>query len=398
MSMRFLIAITTFCLFAFSSQNIKEYIQANVHQIKSINPSNTNFKDLYPLKKAIGDARVVMLCEQEHADAPCFLAKTRIIKFLHEELDFDVLAFESDFFGLNKGLGTRDEVNTKDMLDNIYWIWSSCIQTSELFNYINDQVGQRDPLIITGFDCRHALAYSKDHFVSKFDSLLKSSNIPFYSSSYPRFKTILIDVIDKEYKSKFSQKEQEFFKKCLDTIQYQLMQVTNEDNIFWHQEIKSLKAHAENAWAGLGGKNNIRDRQMADNLLWLVQQKYPNKKIIVWAHNFHIAKNINQRQHTVKPPFVVMGMEVYKELKEDVYIIGFNSYSGKSAKGMSNPKTYMVDKPRKECFENWIKAKGYEYAFIDLSEYQNKSNTSDNYFKMKGLTHYSEVGNWTNIF
>ena len=30
---------------------------------------------------------------------------------------------------------------------------------------------------------------------------------------------------------------------------------------------------------------------MGNNLLWLIQEKYPDKKIIVWAANFHITKN-----------------------------------------------------------------------------------------------------------
>ena len=32
---------------------------------------------------------------------------------------------------------------------------------------------------------------------------------------------------------------------------------------------------------------SMRDEQMADNLLWYVKQ-YPNRKIIVWAHNVHV--------------------------------------------------------------------------------------------------------------
>ena len=35
----------------------------------------------------------------------------------------------------------------------------------------------------------------------------------------------------------------------------------------------------------------IRGRQMSENLKWLVNKKFPNQKIIVWAHNAPCEKN-----------------------------------------------------------------------------------------------------------
>lgn len=36
--------------------------------------------------------------------------------------------------------------------------------------------------------------------------------------------------------------------------------------------------------------NYIRDLAMAEHLTWLAEEMYPDKKIIVWGHNYHLRK------------------------------------------------------------------------------------------------------------
>lgn len=57
-----------------------------------------DFSDLMPLKALIGSARVVALGEQSHGDGSTFKAKCRLVRFLHQEMNFDVLAWESGLF------------------------------------------------------------------------------------------------------------------------------------------------------------------------------------------------------------------------------------------------------------------------------------------------------------
>src|SRR2546421_4659909 len=68
--------------------------------VRSIDPADDDFSDLAPLRDLIGDARVVQLGEQSHGDGATFYAKARLIRFLHERMGFDVLAWESGMLDL----------------------------------------------------------------------------------------------------------------------------------------------------------------------------------------------------------------------------------------------------------------------------------------------------------
>ncbi|MFL5542988.1 MAG: hypothetical protein ACJ8J0_28675, partial [Longimicrobiaceae bacterium] len=79
-----------------------KWLQANAHPIRSLDVADRDFSDLEPLKAAIGSSRVVLLGEQSHGDGTTFLAKARLIAFLHQEMGFDVLAWESGIWDVHR--------------------------------------------------------------------------------------------------------------------------------------------------------------------------------------------------------------------------------------------------------------------------------------------------------
>lgn len=82
----------------FASTNISAaaqntWLKQNTKEIKSL--TSEDYSDLAFLKPLLKDKTVVSLGENFHRVAEYSDVKTRLIKYLHEELDFDVIAFES---------------------------------------------------------------------------------------------------------------------------------------------------------------------------------------------------------------------------------------------------------------------------------------------------------------
>src|SRR3954469_19426885 len=74
------------------------WLKAHAITVADVSPDNKNFSDLAPLKTVLKDVRIVMLGEAAHGEGNVISAKIRLIEFLHEQMDFDMLVFESGFY------------------------------------------------------------------------------------------------------------------------------------------------------------------------------------------------------------------------------------------------------------------------------------------------------------
>ena len=70
-----------------------KWVQGNAVSLESVKPGHS-FDDLRPVKKIIGDARIVCLGESRHDAREHFLFKHRMIEFLVAEMGFTLFAME----------------------------------------------------------------------------------------------------------------------------------------------------------------------------------------------------------------------------------------------------------------------------------------------------------------
>jgi erythromycin esterase len=106
-----------------------------------------------------------------------------------------------------------------------------------------------------------------------------------------------------------------------------------------------------------------RDIGMANNVNFLLDSLYPDKKVIVWAHNFHIRKD---GQAVAPSRLHNMGSWVAVLRRAETYTVGFYMYRGTAANNYR--QVYSVLTPREaNTLETILYRARLRYAFYDVA-------------------------------
>jgi erythromycin esterase-like protein len=143
---------------------------------------------------------------------------------------------------------------------------------------------------------------------------------------------------------------------------------------------------------------------MASNLLWIADQKYAGRKIIVWANNQHVSKNNEHLEVLLntnrKTPATTMGNELARIFENELFTIGFTSMEARPAEvDETNAATAEIrTSSRNDWYTNVLRSSGYEYAFSDFRTISTHEDL-DASFIMRGWSYQYEMkGNWFKVF
>jgi len=123
------------------------------------------------------------------------------------------------------------------------------------------------------------------------------------------------------------------------------------------------------------GLVQLRDRQMARAFRWLAQERFPGRRIIVWAATAHLTRNTN----TLVPvdrdwdyrDAEHMGDTVHADFGADLYTIAVTSHHGTIGRlwppgAGRESRVDEIDPPLAGSFEDLAHRAGLERAFVDL--------------------------------
>ena len=167
------IAALPFCSAQDSTGAIEKAIAAQAIRLDTVEAGH-GFADMQPLKKVVGNARIVALGEATHGTREFFQLKHRMLEFLATEMGFTIFSIEAN---MPEAYRLNDYVlygrgNPKELLRGMYfWTWD----TEEVLDMILwmrefNQSG-KGRVEFTGFDMQtpDVALQIVDDFVAKFD-------------------------------------------------------------------------------------------------------------------------------------------------------------------------------------------------------------------------------------
>ncbi|MFY2308791.1 erythromycin esterase family protein [Lysinibacillus fusiformis] len=373
----------------------KTWVNDHAYSLTSIQPETASskkipsnkFEDLAMLKPLLHDKRIVFLGESSHGVAQFNLAKTRLIQFLHQEMGYNVLAFESGLGDVMNAQGKIDkQAALQTMKDAIFGVWWTK-ETLPLFEYAKTTQATEKPLVLAGFDIQQQGAFTNGDWLQNPQLAQQFSDaekqLAEWSSSkdlkgYQKEKTAIINVY-KQVKAQVQTKEKELQKAYPNELQIvKLMERTLADRIRLADEyveltIQSTIEMEQSKYESFLTTMEWRDQAMMENLLWLAEEVYPTEKFIVWAHNDHIRK---AQSDVMGSPYPVklMGERLPYIYKKYSYVLGLYMTSGETANNMG--ETMPVLPPIKGSIEDIVSSANQPYTFIDLRNRQNERGNS----------------------
>lgn len=351
---------------------------------------------LEALDEAVGGARVVLLGEQSHGDGAAFAAKARMVEHLHRKHGFGVLAFEADFYALERAWPrARSAADVAALRRHVYGFWREG-PIEPLWDLVRERLGSEQPLVVTGIDTRHSGAYPKAEVATGLEAHLAERDIR-PGPGWPRFRKLLVDMLEREYGHRVDAGDRMHFMEQLMQLGEQLTGA-DEESAFWRQELRNLSWTARNAWGFEG-----RDEGMGRNLAWLATERYPHEKIVVWAHNFHLVRSAAALDANHPPyarerekyPGAPLGEVAARELGNAVRSIAFVA-----GRGWHTPNAWSGDvvtraeivPPPTGSLEGALLARDLVSGYLDLRHL-------DDRFTMNGIEHGVPVtAPWDRIF
>jgi erythromycin esterase len=358
-----------------------EWAKTAPHPIKSIDPAETDFDDLEPLGKAIGDSRIVFLGEQTHGDGATFGAKTRLIRYLHSRCGFDVLAFESGLIDCEKAWAAfrKAEHTPPECFEmGVFPVWAKSQQMQPLIAYLAKSAKGKKPLQLCGFDCQFTGSGARGELAGDVAGIIGRLPEDTYTRKQQGELCAAFDRLTDT--ARFPQPEElELVAGFRDKVL-----ALRAGEKFKAEELTTWKLWFENLQAAIDVKNadkekagSLRDARMAKNVLALATEKYPNRKIIVWAASYHLMRNPTTIDTIVvkesggikrEPTYLnstIMGDEVCKKLGREIYSIGFLAAEGEW-KLMQTKEATPVPEPRKGSLDDLLNRAEQKNAFVDL--------------------------------
>lgn len=393
--------LSLFCIF-FSCSN--KSIETRISE--KFQASNDYYDCIKMLGQQAKDKKIVILGECGHGDGRSFKIRSEIVRYLDSVGNYTlVLEGMNPFDGaiLNGELPVMIINESQlNIYNSWYGLWSQTKEASELVDAMDKKQIDFYGMDINPTYCNYyQIAYLSNLFYS--DSVMKRNLF-----DYDWKKLLEIDRnIHNNNDSLIKESDYQYYDSSLLAMKDRL----NNEDVSFNKEtisllIDNMLSFSNHAKCGFSDTDDfcincgikIRDKQMADNVAWYISH-HPEKKIIIWAANFHGAKEISQIRYGKEPnpdlyeEYTLLGEHLERMFPEQVYSVAFTSGSGEV--GYFNQEESYPIQPDSTSLEFALLHDGIEYGYLDFGS---NPELEDVPFHSTLLGYHDKVGKWAKSF
>jgi erythromycin esterase len=335
--------------------------------IRSIAPDDDDFEDLEPLRESLQGVRLVLLGEGDHYSGTDIEAKSRLVRFLHREMGFDLLAFESSAYGMAVAWDSiRAGAAAKPSFARGAWpFWARAAQMQPLIEYIEREASGDRPLEVAGFDVQFIRPGSGEHFAEDVADFLEERGIGgvLADRSSPEW-----GVLESLGMMRYKIGEERYpdvplrrsVLRALDEAAARVAEMDDDRARLWAEILRSTGAEARMNFDRAEGASiheaaRHRNDRMGEHLLWLATERHPVRKIIAWAGSAHLMRLLDIPPAAGVGPS--MGQRVWEALGPESFVFVTTYLEGANAVPDQHP---LAD------FEKLMVQAGFEYGVLDL--------------------------------
>ncbi len=290
--------------------SVKKWLINNAIHLRTVEAGN-GFDDMQPLKKLIDSAKIVSLGEASHGTREFFQLKHRMLEFLVNEMEFNIFGMEAtmlEAFDINEyvlsGKGDPEKAlaglysgfwNTEEILEMIKWMRqynADSLHAKKVKFYGFDDGSQDFPTSPRAVKVILEYLHKVDpNQAVRSEKILAVVSNPLTSSNFWDLPSEKKESVAAEIST------------ILRLIDERKLDYCNGRSIIeWtivKQHARILQQIIDSELVPLDSEKNIyaflakRDSAMAENIRWILDHEGPGAKMVVWAHNGHIANDID---------------------------------------------------------------------------------------------------------
>ena len=331
-------------------------LDKNVHWINS--ESLSSIDGWQVIDDFIENKSIILLGEFNHETPEVFEIKNGLIKYLHERHGFNTILFEAGIGELIIPNNQKESMTPNQMTYGFFSYWRTK-EVQDLMAYV-----QKEEMEIAGFDVQRFGRSFSNHLIDEVSKLNMDTLL--YQSIEKQFGKIQGKLTKRNAKYD-SLKDQTNSLIDRYIILLDALESNDEANMLLIKRTLKNRIHyltfrlqflKDKDWSQRWME---RDSMMAENVTWLLDNFYKNERVIIYAHNFHIAKH-NKKEE-------VMGAYLASTMNDEMYSMGFYAGSGTFGKDktLSPPDSLQLD------IKHIISALKKGVNFLNLSDLDGKA-------------------------